>query len=87
MEVGFISGGSGISGLANMDKNSLKYVIQNLTELDEIADVIIIDTGAGIADAVWTSWICGGLCSSGRTGNKTTRSCESSDRHCCYHKN
>lgn len=52
MEVGFISGGSGISGLANMDKDSLNYIIQNLTELDAIADVIIIDTGAGISDTV-----------------------------------
>lgn len=60
MEVGFISGGSGISGLANMDKNSLKYVIQNLSELDEIADVIIIDTGAGIADAVMEFLIASG---------------------------
>lgn len=60
MEVGFISGGSGISGLANVDKNSLKYVIQNLSELDEIADVIIIDTGAGIADAVMEFLIASG---------------------------
>lgn len=52
MEVGFISGGSGITGLANMDKDSLNYIIQNLTELDAIADVIIIDTGAGISDTV-----------------------------------
>ncbi|MBQ6887504.1 MAG: MinD/ParA family protein [Lachnospiraceae bacterium] len=60
MEVGFISGGSGISGLANMDKNSLNYIIQNLTELDEIADVIIIDTGAGIADAVMEFLVASG---------------------------
>ncbi len=52
MEIGFISGGSGISGLANMDKDSLRYIIQNLVELDVIADVIIIDTGAGISDTV-----------------------------------
>ena len=41
MEVGFISGGSGITGLSNLSK-----------ELDTIADVIIVDTGAGISDAV-----------------------------------
>lgn len=51
-EVGFISGGSGIAGLSNLGGNYLSYIIQNLNELDSIADVIIIDTGAGISDAV-----------------------------------
>ncbi len=51
-EVGFISGGSGIAGLSNLGREYLTYIIQNLAELDAIADVIIIDTGAGIADAV-----------------------------------
>ncbi len=52
MEVGFISGGSGIAGLSNLSRDYLVYIIQNLAELDAIADVIIIDTGAGISDAV-----------------------------------
>lgn len=52
MEVGFISGGSGIAGMANLSREYLSYIIQNLAELDSIADVIIVDTGAGIADAV-----------------------------------
>ncbi|MDD3205316.1 MAG: MinD/ParA family protein [Lachnospiraceae bacterium] len=51
-EVGFISGGSGIAGLSNLSRDYLTYIIQNLAELDAIADVIIIDTGAGISDAV-----------------------------------
>ena len=51
-EVGFISGGSGIAGLSNLSREYLTYIIQNLAELDAIADVIIIDTGAGISDAV-----------------------------------
>lgn len=51
-EVGFISGGSGIAGLSNLGGNYLSYIIQNLNELDSIADVVIIDTGAGISDAV-----------------------------------
>ncbi|MBQ9866382.1 MAG: MinD/ParA family protein [Lachnospiraceae bacterium] len=51
-EVGFISGGSGIAGLSNLGKEYLSYIIQNLAALDAIADVIIIDTGAGISDAV-----------------------------------
>ncbi len=51
-EVGFISGGSGIVGMSNLSKDYLTYIIQNLAQLDAIADVIIIDTGAGISDAV-----------------------------------
>ena len=52
MEVGFISGGSGIAGLSNLSRDYLGYIINNLAELDTIADVIIVDTGAGISDAV-----------------------------------
>ena len=52
MEVGFISGGSGIAGLSNLGSDYLGYIINNLAELDSIADVIIVDTGAGISDAV-----------------------------------
>ncbi|MBR3306329.1 MAG: MinD/ParA family protein [Lachnospiraceae bacterium] len=51
-EVGFISGGSGIAGMSNLGREYLTYIIQNLAQLDAIADVIIIDTGAGISDAV-----------------------------------
>ena len=52
MEVGFISGGSGIAGMSNLSRDYLNYIIQNLAELDEMADTIIVDTGAGISDAV-----------------------------------
>lgn len=52
MEVGFISGGSGIAGMSNLDKDNLSAIIGNMAELDEMADTIIVDTGAGIADAV-----------------------------------
>lgn len=52
MEVGFISGGSGIAGMSNLNQEYLKYIIQNLVQLDAIADIIIVDTGAGISDAV-----------------------------------
>lgn len=51
-EIGFISGGSGIANLSNLNKDHLNYIIKNLAELDSIADVIIIDTGAGISEAV-----------------------------------
>lgn len=52
METGFISGGSGIAGMANLSRDYLAYIIQNLAELDAMADIIIVDTGAGISDAV-----------------------------------
>ncbi len=52
MEVGFISGGSGIAGMSNLSRDYLNYIVQNLVQLDEMADVIIVDTGAGISDAV-----------------------------------
>jgi flagellar biosynthesis protein FlhG len=52
MGIGFISGGSGIAGLSNLRKEHINYLIHNLAELDTLADVIIIDTGAGISDAV-----------------------------------
>lgn len=50
--IGFISGGSGIAGLSNLNREYLTYIIHNLAKLDSIADVIIVDTGAGISDAV-----------------------------------
>ena len=52
MDIGFISGGSGIASLSNLGKDYIDYLIKNLAELDLLADVIIIDTGAGISDAV-----------------------------------
>ncbi len=60
MEVGFISGGSGIAGMSNLSKDSLNYIIQNLVELDSLADIIIVDTGAGISDSVLEFLVAGG---------------------------
>lgn len=50
--IGFISGGSGIAGMSNLSREYLTYIIQNLAQLDAMADIIIVDTGAGISDAV-----------------------------------
>ena len=50
--VGFISGGSGIAKLVNLDKDQVKNLVGKLSQLEEFADVIIIDTGAGISPAV-----------------------------------
>lgn len=50
--IGFISGGSGIQELTALGREQIMNLAQRLAELDELADVIIIDTGAGITDAV-----------------------------------
>lgn len=50
--IGFISGGSGIEELANLTRIQLDDLRKMLYELDDLADVIIVDTGAGISDSV-----------------------------------
>lgn len=52
LDIGFISGGSGVQDMVNLDKEQVKVLIPKLVRLDSLADVIIIDTGAGISDAV-----------------------------------
>lgn len=51
--IGFISGGSGIQELSELTREQIQSFSQKLYELDEIADIIIIDTGAGINDNVF----------------------------------
>ena len=51
-DIGFISGGSGIQELAKLTREQVVYLTQKLVELDSMADVILIDTGARIADNV-----------------------------------
>ena len=60
MEIGFIPGGSGIAGLTNLGREYINYLVQQLSELDSLADVIIIDTGAGISDAVMEFLVASG---------------------------
>ncbi|MDE7131136.1 MAG: MinD/ParA family protein [Lachnospiraceae bacterium] len=72
MEVGFISGGSGIAGMSNLSKDYLSYIIQNLVELDEMADTIIVDTGAGISDAVLEFLVASGEILLVRTPEQTS---------------
>ena len=52
MNIGFISGGSGVVGLNNLTGDQIHSVVQRLSELDSMADIILIDTGAGISDSV-----------------------------------
>ncbi|MDD6208758.1 MAG: MinD/ParA family protein [Clostridiales bacterium] len=51
-QIGFISGGSGIQELSNLSKEQIVNLTGSLYVLDELADYVIIDTGAGISDAV-----------------------------------
>ena len=50
--VNFISGGSGIAKLVNLDKEQVKRLVNKLSELETMADIIIIDTGTGISPSV-----------------------------------
>lgn len=50
--IGFLSGGSGINEMANLSREQVFWLIQKMEELDKEADVIIVDTGAGIGDSV-----------------------------------
>ena len=52
MDTKFISGGSGIVGLNNLYRDQIMYLIKCVGELNDMADIIIIDTGAGISDQV-----------------------------------
>lgn len=56
--IGLISGGSGIQELSHLTKEQIVFLTQKLAQLDEFADVIVIDTGAGIGDAVMEFITC-----------------------------
>ncbi len=50
--VGVIAGGSGIVDLANLTETQRNAFVAGLGELDSLADIIIIDTGAGLSHSV-----------------------------------
>ncbi|WP_031556710.1 MinD/ParA family protein [Lachnospira multipara] len=52
LDIGFISGGSGIAKLVNLDREQIKRLVNKMSDLESMCDIIIIDTGAGIADSV-----------------------------------
>lgn len=57
--VQFISGGNGIEGLSDLNKLQLSNLLRGMEQLDQLADVILIDTGAGISDNVLEFVACG----------------------------
>lgn len=48
----FLSGGSGVEELVKLERNQLDKFVENIGLLDKIADIILIDTGAGLSDNV-----------------------------------
>ena len=50
--VRFLSGGSGMEELIRLERPQLQRFLNNLELLDKIADIILIDTGAGLSDNV-----------------------------------
>ncbi|MDD3765728.1 MAG: MinD/ParA family protein [Eubacteriales bacterium] len=50
--VKLISGGSGISKLMNLDSKQVEVYISQLMKLENVADIILFDTGAGINDNI-----------------------------------
>jgi len=48
--VQFISGGSGVYELLRMEPDRLMDIVGSLAELDDVADTIIFDTGAGLSE-------------------------------------
>lgn len=51
-KVKFISGGSGVKEMANLDDGGRKRILEAVEELKSVCDVIILDTGAGVAKGV-----------------------------------
>lgn len=52
MGVKFISGGSGVFETTNMTSDDIRFLNSKLKQLESMADIIIIDTGAGISDGI-----------------------------------
>lgn len=50
--IGVISGGSGVYDLLRLETEQLKILITSLLKLENIADIIIFDTGAGISENI-----------------------------------
>jgi flagellar biosynthesis protein FlhG len=50
--VKFISGGSGVIDLIRLDEAKVLRLISRLGQLDDLADIILFDTSAGISDIV-----------------------------------
>lgn len=50
--IGILPGGSGVQEMQNLEKEDLQNVVVNLGRLERMADILIIDTGAGLNQTV-----------------------------------
>ncbi len=50
--VKFISGGSSLEEVSILTPNEIEIFVKNIALLDKVADIILIDTGAGISESV-----------------------------------
>ena len=50
--VKFISGGSGVYELISLDEARVARLVSQMCRLEDIADIILLDTGAGLSDVV-----------------------------------
>jgi len=48
----FISGGSGVEELVKLDSQQVSKFVENMALLDKLADIVIVDTGAGLSENV-----------------------------------
>ena len=48
----FISGGSGVEDLIQLDSKQINRFVENMALLDKIADIIMVDTAAGLSENV-----------------------------------
>ncbi len=51
-DVKFISGGSGVEEMLSLNTDSVQNVVTQLMCLEDVADTVIFDTGAGISDHI-----------------------------------
>jgi flagellar biosynthesis protein FlhG len=50
--VQFISGGSGVYELTQISEDQMMRIINNLKQLEDVADTILFDTGPGVSDNI-----------------------------------
>jgi flagellar biosynthesis protein FlhG len=50
--IGFVSAGTGIMGLNELTREQIAYLVKSLKDIELLADIILVDTGAGIAPSV-----------------------------------
>ncbi len=52
LDIGFIPGGCGIAQLSRLNMQQVTVLVNSISQLDTMADIVIIDTGAGISGTV-----------------------------------